>query len=275
MNPPLKPISIQLYSLRAEAAQDFPAVLRRLAEIGYKGVEPAGFFGFAPADFRRFVEDLGMVVSSTHSPWAGPNNIAEVIDVCGTLGVNLTAGGYGSDAFATLDAIKKTAETTQVIHDQLAAAGLTLTLHNHAWEFERLDGRLKYEIFAELCPDVSFELDTYWAANFGENSAPEMVRQFGSRSPLLHIKDGPMVRPKTTYNAETDVMEIDRSVSTSLLPVGSGKNDIQGIIAAMDPSVTQWLVVEQDNSDTDMMTCVEESYRYLISNGLASGNKPA
>jgi hypothetical protein len=33
--------------------------------------------------------------------------------------------------------------------------------------------------------------------------------------------------------------------------------------------------VEQDNSDTDMMTCVEESYRYLISNGLASGNKPA
>lgn len=275
MTATLKPISIQLYSLRAEAAQDFPAVLRQLAAIGYKGVEPAGFFGFTPAEFRSFVEDLGMVVSSTHSPWAGPNNINEVIDACGILGVNLTAGGYGADAFATLDAIKKTAETTQIIHNALAAAGLTLTLHNHAWEFERLDGRIKYEIFAELCPDVSFELDTYWAANFGENDAPGMVRKFGSRSPLLHIKDGPMVRPKTTYNAETDVMEIDKSVSSSLLPVGSGKNDISGIIAAMDPAVTQWLVVEQDNSDTDMMTCVEESYRYLISNGLASGNKAA
>ena len=39
----MKPISVQLYSLRDEAAKDFKAVVRRVAEIGYKGVEPAGF----------------------------------------------------------------------------------------------------------------------------------------------------------------------------------------------------------------------------------------
>lgn len=272
MTAPIKPISVQLYTLREEAAKDFPAVLRRLAKIGYKGVEPAGFFGFAPADFRKFVEDLGMVVSSSHSPWAGPNNLDEVIETCGILGVNLVAGGYGADDFATLDAIKKTAETTAKINDTLAKAGITLTLHNHAWEFEKIDGRIKYEIFAELCPEVNFELDTYWAANFGENDAPEMVRRFAKRSPLLHIKDGPLIRPESVYNAETSTLEAAKGGSASLLAVGSGKNDIKGIIAAMDPDVTKWLVVEQDNSDTDMFECVESSYRYLTSNGLAAGN---
>jgi hypothetical protein len=99
-----------------------------------------------------------------------------------------------------------------------------------------------------------------------------MVRRFAKRSPLLHIKDGPLIRPQSVYNADTSTLEVAAGASASLLAVGSGKNDIKGIIAAMDPEVTQWLVVEQDNSDTDMFECVESSYRYLTSNGLALGN---
>jgi sugar phosphate isomerase/epimerase len=273
MSPSPKPISIQLYSLRDEAAKDFPGVLRRLAAIGYKGVEPAGFFGFTPRELRRFVEDLGMVISSTHSPWAKPDNLEAVVRDCGEMGVTMVAGGYGAEDFSSLDAIKKTAETTARMNEKLVAAGLTLVIHNHAWEFEKLDGRIKHEIFAELCPDVKFELDTYWAANFGENNAVEMVRRFAKRSPLLHIKDGPLVRPESVYNAATSTLETVAGASASLLAVGSGKNDIVGIIGAMDPEVTKWLVVEQDNSDTDMFECVESSYRYLIGHGLASGNK--
>lgn len=273
MSTTLKPISIQLYTLRDEAAKDFPAVLRRLAEIGYKGVEPAGFFNFTPKDFRAYVEDLGMVVSSTHSPWARIDNTQEVIDTCGILGVTMVAGGYGTKEFATIEDIRRTADEVAKINAKLKAGGLTLTLHNHAWEFEKIDGRIKYDIFAELCPDVHFELDTYWAANFGENDAAEMVRRFGDRSPLLHIKDGPFVRPESRYNEETSQLEVLNADDAALLAVGSGKNDIKGIIAAMNPAVTQWLVVEQDNSKTDMFECVESSYRYLTSNGLAAGNR--
>ncbi|MEI6071221.1 MAG: sugar phosphate isomerase/epimerase [Verrucomicrobiae bacterium] len=272
MNASPKPISIQLYTLRDETAKDFPAVLRRLAAIGYKGVEPAGFFGFTPKELRRFVEDLGMVISSTHSPWARPNNLDEVVRDCGEMGVTMVVGGYGADDFASMEAIKKTAETTAQMNATLTAAGLTLVIHNHAWEFEKIDGRIKHEIFAELCPDVKFELDTYWAANFGENDAPEMVRRFAKRSPLLHIKDGPLIRPQSVYNAATSTLEVT-GTSASLLAVGSGKMDIEGVIGAMDPDVTKWLVVEQDNSDTDMFECVESSYRYLVGRGLAAGNK--
>ena len=77
----MKPISIQLYSLREESKKDFVAVLRQVAEMGYSGVEPAGLHGLSPVEARRIVEDLGMVVSSNHGPWPNPDNLSEVIDV--------------------------------------------------------------------------------------------------------------------------------------------------------------------------------------------------
>ena len=270
----MKPISIQLYTLREASQLDFAGVLKRVAAIGYKGVEPAGLYQFSPREFRKVVEDLGMVVSSAHSAWAHSGNLPAVIEMCGELGIDTCVSGWGRDEFKDLDAIQRTAEMAARMEETLSKAGITLTIHNHAWEFEKLNGQIKHEIFAGLCPNVKFELDTYWAANFGENNAPEMVRRFAKRSPLLHIKDGPFVRPEQVYNAATSTLELKPGAqSASLLAVGSGKNDIKGIIAAMDPAVTRWLVVEQDNSDTDMFTCVEQSYRYLIENKLAEGNR--
>jgi len=267
----MKPISIQLYTLRDECKKDFAGVLKRLAKMGYKGVEPAGFFNYTPRELRKVVEDLGMAISSTHSPWVKPDNLSQVIDACGEMGITLAGGGWGPNEFKDMDAIRRTAEIAAGMEAALAKAGVTMVIHNHSWEFAKLNGRIKHEIFAELCPKVQFELDTYWAANFGENDAAEMTRRFAKRSPLLHIKDGPMIKPVEVYNQVTDQMEIKKGAP--LLPVGSGKNDIKGIIAAMDPAVTQWLVVEQDTCDTDVYECVETSYRYMIENKLAEGNR--
>ena len=73
----MKPISIQLYSLRDMSEMDFAGVIREVGEIGYAGVEPAGFYGQAPASLRRMVEDHGMVISSSHGPWASPGGAAQ------------------------------------------------------------------------------------------------------------------------------------------------------------------------------------------------------
>ncbi len=250
----MKPVSLQLYTLREESKKDFVAVLRRVADIGYKGVEPAGLYGMAPADFRKRVEDLGMKVSSSHGPWASPENVQEVIDTMGILGLDMAGGGYGPDNFKDLDAIKQTADTVNGIIEELKPAGLGLFLHNHHWEFEKLEGRIKYDYFAELCPEVNFEIDTYWAANFGANDPAEQVAKFRSRVPYLHIKDGSLER------------------DTAMLAVGQGKMDFPTVIAAADHNVLRWMIVELDCCDTDMFTAVEESYEFLTSSNLASGN---
>ncbi len=250
---PIKPLSLQLYSLREASSIDFPNVLKRVAEMGYAGVEPAGFYGLDPAEFHKIVSDLGMVISSSHSPWCTPESVSSVIDVAGVLGTRFVTCGFGPDAFASMNDIKRTTDTVNGMLDQLEGSGLTLIQHNHAWEFETLDGRIKYDIYTELCPRVQLELDIYWAANFGEVNPAEQVVKFASKTPFLHIKDGNLER------------------NQPMLPAGQGKIDIPACIHAADPDVLQWLIVELDHFDGDMFSAVEQSYLYLTENGLAKG----
>ncbi|HEY3376182.1 MAG TPA: sugar phosphate isomerase/epimerase [Armatimonadota bacterium] len=250
-----KPISIQLYTLREASQQDFVGVLNRLAQIGFKGVEPAGLYGLSPKEFRGIVNDLGMAVSSAHG--ISPQNmpVQQAIDEAGVLGLDILCGGYGPPEFNTLDAIKQTAEKVTGMIDALAPAGLQLMLHNHYWEFEQVEGRLAYDWFAELCPKALFEIDTYWASNFGANDPAEQVAKFKARTPYLHIKDGPLVKDEP------------------MLAAGTGKMNFPAVINAADENVLRWLVIELDACATDMFTAVEESYRYLVDNNLGLGNR--
>lgn len=248
-----KPISVQLYSLREESAEDFDAVLERLAAIGYAGVEPFALFGKTPAAFKAQVEDLGMAVSSSHHPWANRTGIGEVVDTVSGLGLKRAAGGFGPDDFRDMDAVKRTADTVNGLVDGLAPHGIELFLHNHWWEFSEIDGKLGFEHIAERCPGVHFEVDTYWAANFGRVDVARQIERVKDRVPLLHIKDGPLQEGKAH------------------VAVGDGRMDIAGVIAAADANVLDWVIVELDACDTDMMTAVEGSHRYLTAHGLATG----
>jgi len=252
----MKPISVQLYSLREEAKQDFIGVLKKVAEIGYKGVEPAGLHGMSPQEFVKVASDLGLEISSNHGPWPNTENTSELIDVVKALGLDIAIGGYGAADFADMDAIKRTAEKTNHIIEKLEAAGLKLALHNHFWEFDMIEGRLAYDIFMEMCPKALCEVDTYWAANFGAVDPVKVVAKYKGRTPYLHIKDGPLT------NREAP-----------MVAVGQGKMDFHKVIPAADPTVLRWLVVELDRCATDMTKAVAESYAYLVGEGLAEGNK--
>jgi sugar phosphate isomerase/epimerase len=253
----MKPLSVQLYSLRAEAEKDFTAVLKKVADIGYAGVEPAGFWDLSPAEFKKIVTDLGMEVSSTHSPWCrSMDDVNKAIETAEILGIDKVACGYSRDEFKDLDSIKKLADIVNPMQRKLAENGVTLFQHNHDFEFARLpDGRLAYEVYLELCPDVKLEIDTYWSANFGKEDPYEMLKKFNRRAVLLHIKDG------------------DFAPDYTMPAVGDGVMNVPHLLEAMDPEVTQWLVVEIDNCKTDMFEAIEKSYNYLTQNGLAKGNK--
>ena len=241
----MKPIAVQLYSLREASAENFDAVLEELAEIGYQGVEPFNLFGKTPRAFRRQVEDLGMTISSSHTPWANRTAPEEVVEILAELGLNRAIGGFNPEDFADRAAIQRTADTCAALIEFLAPRGFELALHNHWWEFELIDGRPACHILQELVPELRFELDTYWATNFGACDPAAELQRINSRVPLLHIKDGPL-EPKQPHVA-----------------VGSGKMDVQAIVNAADDSVLEWLIVELDACATDMMTAVRESYNYL------------
>jgi len=255
----MKPISLQLYSVREEAKSDFPGVLKQVADIGYKAVEPAGLMDRTPKEYRALLDDVGLTASSMHGGLPTPENVSEIVDIAKTVGCDIVISGKGPDDFKTLDAIGAVADAFQQAAELIRPHGLRMGYHNHYWEFDEVDGRLGYEILLERMPDASSQLDTYWASNFGKIDVPAIVGKYAGRLPTLHIKDGPLTRGADGIDPHT--------------AVGAGKMDIPAVIGAADPSVLEWLIVELDYCATDMMQAVRGSYQYLTGQGLAEGNR--
>ena len=250
----MAPLSLQLYTLRDQVNGDFPALLRRVAEIGYKGVEFAGLHGVSAAEVAKIVQDLGLAVSSSHTGLPTSETISKLADTEKTLGNTRLVAGFGPDNFKTLDECRRSADKFQLAAQLAGDEGLTFGMHNHWWEFETVDGHNVYDYLLDAAPAMFSELDIYWAAYAGQSPA-EVIARHKSRLPLLHIKDGSLEK------------------DSAMTAVGSGKVDVKAAVGATDPTVLQWLIVELDRCDTDMWEAVRQSYTYLTSNGLAEGRQ--
>ncbi len=248
------PLSVQLYSAREEMSQDVLGTLKQIASFGYAGVEPAGFYDLTPADFRKAVEDLGMKISSQHGPNINADNFDEVVECHKTLGLDLVSHmGFGGNT--TLDELKAEAENINAMCDKLEVLGMTMFMHNHDGEFRAMfDGKSLFDTVFEMCPKLQTETDIYWVQVGGADPAA-VIRQYGSRMPLMHVKDG-MIDPKSPMK-----------------PVGQGKVDIAACLNAAEGSALRWAVVELDEAEGCMMDALKQSAEFLLSNGLAVGTK--
>lgn len=250
------PVALQLYTLRELAEKNYEHVVRTVAEIGYAGVEPAGFPGSSPEQAGKLFKSLGLKVPSAHLPIPLGDSQQSTLDTAHALDTTRLISGFGPDQFDTVDKIKATCDKFNEAASVATAHGMTYGIHNHWWEFSRIDGdgRWVYEVMLEhLTADVFFEADVYWVQTGGADPI-EVVKQLGARAPILHIKDGPCDR------------ELDMTA------VGDGIVDIPGVIAAGGEH-TEWHIVELDRCATDMVEAVRKSYQYLVSNGLAEGNR--
>ena len=248
------PIAIQLYTVREALAKNFKSVVTQISEMGYVGVETAGFPGVTVEEAGDLFADLGLEVCSMHSQLPFGKQKNQVIEMAHQLEVNRVVTSTPRDAFESMDALKGLCDRWNQASQIAEENGLELGLHNHWWEFTEVEGRPGFEILvAELDENIFFQVDTYWVDTGGGNSV-DVVEELGERAPLLHIKDGPL-------DAEKD-----------MTAVGEGKMDIPPIIEASH-GTCDWLIVELDRCETDMMDAVEKSYEYLVGNELARGAK--
>lgn len=250
----MKPLALQLYTLRAEAEKDFPGVLRRVAEIGYKGVETAGLYGHHPEEIGELIASLGMEVCSMHVGLPDPKSADKIIHEAEALGSKRIITSVGPDSFKTLEQCREVAGKFREAIGLLEGRDMAFTYHNHYWEFALVDGRYIYDILMDEVPGMTGELDVFWVAH-AKADPIEVIKKYGKRLPVLHVKDG---------------MPYD---SKKMTAVGAGVLDIPAIINAADAEVLEWLIVELDEYDGDMTEAVESSYKYLTESGLAEGTK--
>jgi sugar phosphate isomerase/epimerase len=250
------PISVQLYSLRNEAATGFEPVLRRLGEIGFVGVELAGFYDLTPQQYAAVVEDSGLVTSSAHLTDLTPDGFNKALDDLQTIGCNVAVCAFmPPERFADADAVKASADALNGANEIAKDRGVSLGYHNHWWEFSTmLDGKTAWStLFEQLDPAVFAELDIYWAT-LGGADPRNVIADLGDRLWVLHVKDGPCDAPESP-----------------MVAVGSGTLDIPAILASAP--MAKWHVVELDRCATDMYTAVADSYGYLVGGGFSQGRK--
>ena len=65
----LKPIGVQLYTLRNEMERDFEGTLKKMASLGFREIEFAGYFGRSSEKINKLLSGLRLKAVATHIPF--------------------------------------------------------------------------------------------------------------------------------------------------------------------------------------------------------------
>ncbi|MEV6609433.1 TIM barrel protein [Kutzneria sp. NPDC051319] len=237
-------LSVQLYSVRDRFAEDPAAVLARLAEIGFKHVEPYGVLENV-ATLRTGLPANGLTAPTAHARLIGADQAA-VFAAAAELGIDVVIDPFvGAEHWQQAGDIGATADALNAAAKLAAEHGVRVGYHNHWWELQsRLDGRSAFEVFADqLDPALVLEVDTYWATAGGED-APALLRRLGDRVRAIHVKDGGL---------NTD--------ATGQVPAGQGTVPVAEVLAAAPQALR---VVEFDQYDGDIYEGIAASRAFVV-----------
>lgn len=219
------PLAIQLYSLRDVIGADVPGTLKALADMGYEGVEFAGYYGLAPAELRLMLDDCGLKCAGSHTGLKAlaPESFNETVAMNNALGSErmIIPGGLPFDNRSAL--IDKVMD----IYERCKAVGMRTGFHNHDSEFKVVEGvtHLDY-LFGNTPDDFLVQCDIGWAAAAGAD-IPAFLRKYAKRLESVHVKE---------HNDKV------RSA-----PVGEGVVDWPKVFDILEQeTVVEWYVVEQE-----------------------------
>ena len=238
-------LSVQLYSVRQQIAEDLEGTLARIAALGFTAVEPYG--DFIPSS-DRYVAALaanGLRAPSAHAPILQLADPSEAFEAAVAIGVQTIIDPFlRTDEWESIDGIARIAERVNTAAERAREYGLTFGYHNHWWELEARQGDTPaLELLAARLDDsVVLEVDTYWV-EVGGVSAPELLGRLGDRVQLIHVKDGPK-------NQDTKAQR----------PAGEGAMDVPAVLAAAPHALR---VLEFDDYDGDLFDGLATSLAYV------------
>ncbi|MAD91710.1 MAG: xylose isomerase [Gammaproteobacteria bacterium] len=237
-------LGIQLYTVRDLMAIDVPNTLSQLANIGYREMEFAGYFKHSPKEIRLFLDDYGLRSPSMHTNTQSmleiPDQLIEDSLVVGHKYIVLA--GLRPEERATLDDYRRHVDLINSFAEKCHAAGLQFAYHNHAYEFEYLEGFRPIDLLlSETDPSLmKVEIDFYWVIKAGVNPI-EYFEKYPGRFPLCHVKD----------------MANDGSMTD----VGAGEIDFRTLFSSSLPGLKHFFVEHDDPIDS--MLSASSSYSHL------------
>ena len=244
-------IGVQLYTVRKEMERDFEGTLARVAGIGFKEVEFAGYFNRSPEQVGNILATLKLESPAGHMPYealADPSAWLQILDTANTIGHQYVVIAWTpQEERRTPDDWKRVAEKFTRAGRAAKEAGLTFAYHNHDFEFKSLgQGPIPFDLLlAETDPAlVKIEMDLYWIT-LGGHDPFRYFEKYPGRFPMVHVKD-------MKKGGERPQM----------VDVGKGDIDFRSIFARREEAGIRHFFVEHDEP-ADPVASISASYQYL------------
>ena len=249
-----KEIGLQLWSIRSDMKANPEATLDSVGAMGYTFVEAAGygdgkFYGMEPANFKQLLVDKELKMLSSHT---GPHLPSEAewdsvmawwdqaINDHIAVGVKyIVKPSMGKDAYESLETLQKYCEYYNAIGEKCNEQGVKFGYHNHAHEFDTLEGEVMYDYMLQNTdPEkVFYQMDLYWVVEGGADPI-EYFEKYPGRFLLWHVKD----------EAEVGA---------------SGKMDFETIFQYTDQSGVEEIIVEVEDYNYTPIQSVKKSLEFL------------
>jgi sugar phosphate isomerase/epimerase len=270
-------IAIQLFTLRNRIASvGFEQVFRELAEIGYAGVEFAGYSApdtnipnpTPPPTTIPSVENVARLLRRYRLKGVGSHigvtqfrdNLEQVLDDAETLGLRYIGTASEPDQLfpaaerQTPDAYRRAAELYNQFGAAARARGMRFYHHNHSSEFAVVDGVRLYDVLMEETDPrlVYLQLDIFWAY-VGATGAPEVATPSGMKSWFPNFDPTELVWENEErfplFHAKDGIRtEVGQPTSFGwqFVDAGDGNVPLWELFNGLDTD-DHWYIVERDN----------------------------
>ena len=295
-----KRIGLGLYTVR-DLMTDGPSyqtTLSKVAEIGYKEVEPAdrtdskvAYGGLGPKAFRALRNQNGLTMPSTHSSAIDGPGLEAQLEGFQIMGIKYTEviqpssphagepgsalpvtgrGGAGGSAppappSRARDAVKRMIDEINR-HAQITKRfGIKILVRMDIDMFVPLSDEpdlLPYQMIADNTDPslVTMQIDTGWAAIAGQDIVGMFKRNPGHYE-LWHVKDAiglGRMTPQMSFS--------DRRRTSYFVPVGLGEVDLHEIFASAPVAGLKHIGIEQDNAASwgDSLAAARVNYENVM-----------
>lgn len=185
---------VQLFSLRKylKDEQGYEDAFRNCKEMGAQVVQLSGGKPVDPHFIKGLVDKYDLPVCITHDKFERlTGDLDALIEEhkiygCDNLGIGMMPKQFRT---GKIEDIQRFVDVLNGFAEKLAEHGMTISYHNHWFEFDQIDGVKIYDYMIEHTDKrVLFIPDTYWI-RFTGNSVEEYLEKLSGRVNTLHLKD--------------------------------------------------------------------------------------
>lgn len=255
----LSSVGVQLYTVRTVLPAKMEETLQAIDAAGYREIE-ATWGGLdkliaALAKTPR-LKPVSVHLDSKLISSAPADDLARAVDLAKSGGFSYAVHPYVPPAErGGLDAMKALAAKLNRAGEKFRAAGIGLCYHNHAFEFEPVNGTTQFQTLLDNTDKnfLGIELDVFWVSVAGHDPA-ELLGKLAGRVPLLHVKDKAVGTP----------VQFNETVPrTAFKEAGQGVLEWPQVLRAAGAAGVKHFFVEQDQTPGDPVESLRQSYRYL------------